>query len=455
MTMWHAQLTHRELIELFLGAPGFELGRVNSIDHLAYTETTDTVSAYWADQPTRYWTLPDLIIVPESGMQAMLTSVCAIPQAPSPITAICHILTAREARSYFGSRPTMKPDILPIVTTLAIAEALALSDGRITLRQVTPAICKRTMSYAWGRALASQAPAEFLRELPGRWLEAYASISGQHPSAAIERTFHSVVTALEIATNLSLGNHPSSDGAAMAEALYKNNRRDAAWAVLGKTLGGDVSLDRLAASTREERGAYLQQALRASINSDSKSEETLSATAAFIATQVGPGSLEHLELLYRSRGPSVLFWYALFASLQAPGAIMTGQNGLGIRVMRDISRIDTLLSRPSGDLAFQELKILERTGLETIARKLSHAGEVEIELIPLVTASFTYQSRAHRGRDEESQLPLMDDNYAPEPARSIKSKLTEQLAALTELVRTLPDGTSSHALGSYRKGRKK
>ena len=99
--------------------------------------------------------------MPEGNLQTMLTSICAMAQTPSPLTAICHILTVHEARSYFAAdRPSFRVDILPVVTALAMAEALALSEGRITLRQVTPAICKRTLSYAarGKRRLSAMAP---------------------------------------------------------------------------------------------------------------------------------------------------------------------------------------------------------------------------------------------------------------------------------------------------------
>ena len=68
---------------------------------------------------------------------------------------------------------------------------------------------------------------------------------------------------------------------------------------------------------------------------------------------------------------------------------MTGLPGVGQRVLRELAAISDPVSRPSADIAFTELRVLERVGIETMALRFGHVGEVEVELVPGVTSSFT------------------------------------------------------------------
>jgi hypothetical protein len=163
-------------------------------------------------------------------------------------------------------------------------------------------------------------------------------------------------------------------------------------------LDHQVSLESLAAGTREERGTYLQQALRTASAGNLCDE--VAAACAFLATQIAPGSLEHLEVLRGTGSAAVVLWYAMYAALQSPNEILSTQNGVGHRVLRDIAREEKRMSRPSADIAYSELKALERLGLESMARKFGHVGEVEVELVPFVTSSFSYHPKGTRPRSD-------------------------------------------------------
>lgn len=457
--MWHARISRRDFIEICLGASKPLEGNLQTASGVVVDDDASTLHAYWDREPTAGYWLPNLVVVPNGDTNELLTAINASPQAPAPISAMCRILTRDEARAYFTSAPLESTDdALPITVALAMVEAVLHSEGRIGLRQLSPAVCKRTLSYAWGKALAARVPAKAIEVLPSRWLEAYGLINPQSSTHSVRRTVEASVGVLGVCAQLGLGVQPGGAPGSLAYALLRGDRvlQETAWRKLAQVLDNQVSLAVMAAATREERGMYLQQALRAA--SSGGASDHVAAACAFLATQVAPGSLEHFEVLRSAGSSAVIFWYALYAALQSPNEILATQSGLGVRLLRDIARVEEHLSRPVADLAYAELKALERLGVESVARKFGHAGEVEVELVPLVTSSFTYHSKGSRSRAEPygQQLPMETDGYGVQRSESTtKARMAQILSALTQLVQELPDAVDDPAPSGQRKVRKK
>ena len=114
-----------------------------------------------------------------------------------------------------------------------------------------------------------------------------------------------------------------------------------------------------------------------------------------------------------------------------------------MRVLRDISAVEGHLGRPRADLAFSELKALERVGIDALGRKFGHLGEVEVELIPLVTSSFSVHSRSSKARnDKAQQLPLEAEARPYGKDLTARAKLREVIADLSELLLEMPESNS-------------
>lgn len=456
--MWHASLSRREFTELCLGSFEPVRRKLQRVNRVLIEDVDAMVDAYWEREADAGYVLPSIIVTPDD-VATLLLSVIVSPQAPSPLSSLCRILTREEAKSYFADDGlVLEHDVLPAVAALAMAEAILHADGRIGLQQLTPAVCKRTLSYAWGRALAARVPATSIERLPSRWLDTYQLINQASGLDSIRRTISASVGALEAAAQLGKGAQPACPAGKMAYALMAGSRdsKDTAWRALADFLDDPIPLTTLSAATREERGSYLQQALRIS-RSASSEDTSVAAACAFLATQVAPGSLEHLEVLRGLAEPSVLLWYALYAVLQSPKEILSSQGGLGFRLLRDIARTDDHFSRPTADLAFGELKALERVGLDSVSRKIGHAGELEVELVPFVTSSFTFHSKSRQGRMESSnqQLSLEEEQFSvPDQSVPTKIRINRLLSSLAMLVQELPDTKVEAAGGSSRKNRK-
>ncbi|HEP8409907.1 TPA: hypothetical protein ACHH76_003847 [Pseudomonas aeruginosa] len=458
--MWHIQFSRRDFIEFWLGSTKNIKNKAQRVTGFpSFASEKSEISAYWSQEPSSGYIFPNLVVVQDNEISDLFTALNSSPQAPAPASAFCRFLTVKEAENYFISPPMdLSEDILSAIVSLAMAEAVLHSEGKISWRQLSPAACRRTLSYAWGKALAARAPSESFQKLPSRWIDTYSIINSQSANEPVRRTISGAIGALSAYAKIVIGLPPTDQAGSLAYALQHKDRKaiENHWKQVCKSLGSQISLEGLSQSTREERAAHLQQALR--LATSSPSDELASSACAFIATQVAPGSLEHLDLLRQSGNPSVVFWYALYAALQTPNEIMAAQSGLGYRIYRDIAKTEEHLSEPTGDIAFEELKAIERSGIDSFSKKFGHTNEVEVELIPLITSSFTFYSKQSKGSRYESPQQTFPEAETYQPNRRHlphRAQLEQVISSLMQIARDLPDGDDGYISSSYRKSTKK
>jgi len=138
---------------------------------------------------------------------------------------------------------------------------------------------------------------------------------------------------------------------------------------------------------------------------------------------------------------------------------MAAQGGLGYRVCRDIAKSEEHLAAPSADIAYSELKVFERSGVEGFSKKLGHSGEIEVELVPLVTSSFTYSSRTKSSRTDPSLFQESELYRSAQKNAQTKAHLEQIIASLIQLTNEIPDpepngySPSSFSRKSTRKGK--
>ena len=438
--MWNTALTRKELVELVIGARKADDLKLSRVTGIEPGGDKTLFYAYWQEQPIATLPLPNLLVAPANSIADLLVVLNASPIAPSPITALCRILTREDASDLFKeSLLDTKQDVSVAILTLAIAEAVLLAEGRLVPRLATPAICKRTLSYAWGKGLSIQLPPRLMQELPPRWADTYAILNVNAGHNSFQSVVSDLMGPLGICAHLAMGLKPPGT---LGELAYSTFHGDAGqqqqiWQQLSTQLEEQWSLRDIAAATREERGLYLQSALRLMPQNASVQRDERIAVCAFLATQVAPGSLEHLELLKINGTPAMVLWYALFAALQAPVDIVSGLPGVGQRVLRELTATSDPISRPTADIAFAELRVLERAGIETMARRFGHVGEVEVELVPHVTSSFSLPGR-NRARAEPEQLPM----EAEQPSASPRARLQQLIGLMIDMVRDMPEDRS-------------
>jgi len=445
--MWHAELSRKEVLEIFLGAGRITFSSLRETHVIRTQHVGDLYDVYWPTRPTSFQFLPTVIVTPDDG-SALFAAVNSNPQSITPVSAFSRCFTREEASAFFEGQTALalgddERDVMAILAALAMAEATALSEGRVGLRQLTPALCKRTLSYAWGRAIAVGLPGKLLEELPVRWISSYSLINphNAHGRSGFRETSYAVMPALAEATKLRYGIKPHSLPGELAQALLAGApvAISKIWRQLSAAFSPrTVDLAELAQYSREERGSLLQSALK--VVREQNCHENFIAACAFLATQVAPASLEHLALLSETGNTSILMWYALYAAIQHPEAVLSGNGALGQRVMRDISVVEDPFSRPSSDVSFIEIKALERAGIESFTRRSGHVGELEVELLPLVKSSFTVPNRKTETRVELYVAPPQTPQRELYSVQlSPKEKLKLAVGNLNELIAQLPD----------------
>lgn len=436
--MWSASFSRREFFELYLGSIKLIPNRVRETS-LVGADSENGITLIWEHNPIENFSLPSLAVVGDGDVLGLLSAVVAAPQAPSPITALTRVIAANEAQQHFDTDLLpVNEGVFPAFAALIFIEAVVHADGRLGVKQLTPLICKRTLAYAWAKGIGARVAAESFLELPERWLDVYSLLNVKQAADTAHRTIDSVIGSLSLLSQLAIGMRPESPAGALAFELLTGEKQsqEQAWKRLSECLPRPVAIERLQLLTREERGTYLQEALK-TLTAQARNEgEDIAAACAFLATRLAPGSLEHLEVLKDAGRPELLAWYAMFAALQHPKEILSLNGGLGFRVLRDLRRVEEKLSAPSADISHSELKIIARAGLDAMAAKIGHASELQVELIPYVVASFTFQFK-NRSRWGEGQQPL--DIESADTHVSPRARLAKVAAELANIARDFPD----------------
>jgi len=452
--MWHIKFSKRDFLEFWLGGGRKIPSPTSRVQSTGSVEVDDAIRAFWSEEPSVASPFPHCIVASEAQLASLLTAINASPATASPVSAFSRLISTKDFNEYSRSAPMdFSGQLNPAIVALAMAEAAWLSDGKVGLRQISFAACKRTLSYAFGRALSVQVSGEGLERLPARWLDVYLILNPTVSPHQMRETLTGLTSALSAFAAITWGLSPSNQATELAFAIHNGDRQAlrAFWTQFSSTFAPGVDLDALQASTRESRANYLQAALGVLSNNGN---EMAVAVCAFIATQIAPGSLEHLELLRQSGKPALVFWYALFAALQAPSDILSAQAGLGFKIYRGITTKEDLLSAPSADISYEEIKIFERTGIEGFIKNFGHQNEVVVELVPAISSSFSYGARQVRGNRQDPSLTSQFEASQSEIKRlgaAYKSKVDQAVSVLAQLSRELSELDEPYKRGSRRK----
>lgn len=446
--MWLAQINKREATEYFLGSAKGVARKIRSVNSPEFDSGSEIIFA-WSTDPLEYFPPPDVAIVPNGEVQKFLVSLAASPQAPAPLTSLTRVLTHREFQQFLAQR-TLFPTagtVLPAFAAIALVESLHLSG--MSLRQARLSQVRRTLSFCWGAAIAADMVAE-LEELPQRWIETSALLRREREISSLHRGVESMIAPLSTASQLAAGVPPPMPAGRLAYELVAGSKasQQKAWSELARRVLIDSAIDEIQAMTREERGAQLQKALRSIVPRPNGShDEEAIAACAFLATRLAPGSLEHYESLRAISAPELLYWYALYAAIQAPREISSVNGGLGLRLLKEMSPAASI-SAPTADISFVELMIRGRPGAEALVRKFRADGGVAVELIPYVTCEFQ-SDLVHRGR------PVADSRYDGEgmSRQSVRTRVSQLASELASIARELPETNDSYAL--YKSVRRK
>ncbi|MGA8078120.1 MAG: hypothetical protein WB868_12110 [Xanthobacteraceae bacterium] len=160
----------------------------------------------------------------------------------------------------------------------------------------------------------------------------------------------------------------------------------------------------------------------------------MQALLGFGASLVDPGASVLPDLLRKFSGefPLAPIWLGVFSGIWSPTRVLTDHRGLGRLIARSIVGESDLLSKPTCDVAFEEIS--RWLGADSNASKISLRGmaarTLNVELIPGVNCPFGI------GRLESARF----DTSAGQPTARVEG---------SENIRARPSATSGQASGAF------
>lgn len=455
--MWQATVSRRELLEVVLsGKKPVRSHFEQEISLEAAYPLNRDVLMVWSEEPNLRPVLPSLVIVGDNERDAIFAQINSNPGGPSPFTAFCRVLMESEVRLFSRVRKNDGDSaVIEGLVGVAFCEAMIHAGGVLHPVDLSPAICKRTVAFAWAKGLANGIPVEALEGLIDNWFEALHLCSGAERAPGMKLAVDSAIPIFMVATSLYFGMPLNDPVGQLCEALIQNDDMalQKQWRILSNRLKKSISLREIEEFAREERGSYLQFALSALADSD---DWMSAALCGFLATRVSPGSFEHLEFLMQHGGRRIAMWYSFFAALQQPRGVLGFSGGLGSRVVRDISRTESIKERPTADVSLGELRVLARGGMESMARRLSHSNEIEIEILPLLNCSFRFNIKQMKQHDlfDKNGLEQGPTIQAEPLPQSPIEQINSIIRSLEKLGKNIPDLNENHFKTTPRRARK-
>ena len=138
---------------------------------------------------------------------------------------------------------------------------------------------------------------------------------------------------------------------------------------------------------REGRVVFFEQFVFSLAETRRSDSEFASFLCGFLASQIGPGTLDYLSLLtpHLDQFPTSFLWYGLCSGLQHRSSLHGFSGALGRRVMREILRRESVFDSPLSDIALAELEALTSSDTAAMEFRTGTQGVLAIEIVPLVT----------------------------------------------------------------------
>lgn len=384
------------------------LGLLEPQDLFFSSAPDDSVLLRWDTESEDEVSYPALAVVKNSWSREILTLAASSPNSPFPLTSFCRIVSKDDFDTYrrMETRKEKNQKLINAVIGLSLAEALLYSEKKLKTKELTPAICKRTLSFTFAKAF-KVAPVDIIFDrLVDGWLEAYNLTGSQEVNTSVKNTVPLSSAVLKTVTSLYYEQKPNSDLSVFCQNLLKGTKSgiDRGWKNLVSELPNPLSISSIQAKNREERGVYYQEVQDYLYANNRDHDDRGPAICAFLATQIAPESLEHMDLILKHEDSRIVLWYGFFAALQGQGSVMRGWESMPIRLLRDINNHESFDAAPRADISLSELELVSKFPNDLLSKKLGQPNEIQVEIVPLVTAPFRYSSRQNKQYDTNAIL---------------------------------------------------
>lgn len=447
--MWALPTDRKTLLDILGKQMLPHLTAIKELGQLQLSEAGAELILLWASEPLfsslelpNRKLLPDAIVVRPHQLRDFIAWLTTVADGYRPFTAFVRVLTTESVDNAIESMTPSFGKLDNAVAGLIIAEALTLSGAQRSVSSLSLLSCESTYSYSFARALALgyvhndkdpiAAPFRLAKRLTRQ---------------PIRRLGDELLSApLKVISGLAADNFRAESHGGIppfiweaCQELQSEGEVKRSWQL--QTTAGLIPQHILSTlqGPREHRVTAFELILR---NTSGLDELTASFLAGLLANQIGPGSFEHIDLLwpYLSQYPTALLWYGLCAGLNPDSEIQQIGNCLGRRIVRDLLTEDPILSRPKYDIAVSELEVyLDRE--EPLAFRTSSQNYIVVELLPGVPTYMKWPMLAEPAvpslgamvtNTRKSDLPQQMSLIEPMVAQS-----DERQTAINDLVRAV------------------
>lgn len=444
-----------DILQLKRGAP---IAGTVSVESVPAFKLRGEMLAVWEHDPAEQSNVPDLIVVGRRDCHDFLAWAATYLKSWSPFTAFSRVLDSEAIKKISdGPRPRWHR-LLEAFVGMILGEALSYGEDDSKLRQLSPAACSNTYSFAMARGLVLGTVEPASSDLFTEW-QTIRRITKQPPSKVpfgdIQRVWSIVVSlARESSGRLAFGGPGETLTLVACWELLENGSVGAdTWSVL---VGADSEL---IAAREEMKGARegavaVFERLTALLGAIRGRDPAVAGfVCGYLASEIGRGAFDYAGLVrpLLSNYPTAAVWYGLCSGLKRNPEIYDYSAGLGRRILRDLEQPDSIFRRPRCDIAVAELKMLLDRESPLIDFKTRSSGYIDVEVIPCVTVMLRWPPRSDRERQAQLwDLPptVPDDPVHAEPLRQLAAELDEEVGRINRVRdRLLAELDMRHALG--------
>jgi hypothetical protein len=385
------------------------------------------------EDPRDVMTLPNVIITGATEQRDFFAWASTYLQTLRPLSAYMRISdfeTAQHALNMQGS-PTLHR-LENACVGLILGETATHLGGQRDLKQVPARACASTYSFVMARALAMGLMRSNIDPIATGWFEAreLTHQSKLSLSKSLLGFPWYVLLGLEDGTWQSsppAAELPRPVLEACLDLYLKGEVNNRQWHSLQAEVPGISVFADMMRGPREDRVVAFEQVVHQMRGRTFENPITLSFVLGYLASQVAPGTLDHIHLLspYMNDFPGVLLWYGLCAGLYRRSNVASYAGGLGRRAIREVLRSEAFMDRPICDIALSELRLIGNRGV--LDFRTSSNNHIDVEIAPCVTSTLRWPPRS------ESQDQIFQPGISRDEIKYLDLELTEVIDHLQDI----------------------
>jgi hypothetical protein len=198
--------------------------------------------------------------------------------------------------------------------------------------------------------------------------------------------------------------------------------------------------------TREARVSKFEAAVQWMLSRSTTHAELDAFAIGFLANELHPGTLTYVDLIYPllQRWPSALIWYGVCAGLVERSNVLYELGGVGLRAWREVSRPDSIVSRPAADLSLLELDVLLSSDRPSEEFATSSGSSLSVELAPAIWSVVSWATaRQRRAEMVPADARAGREEWRTQIDEQINALLTRAADLVGQLSGRSPRGTGS------------